>query len=35
MNEMFPDARWMNERVLGVIKSLVAARLGYEIKRNK
>jgi ubiquinone/menaquinone biosynthesis C-methylase UbiE len=35
MNEMFPDARWMNERVLGVIKSLVAARLGYENKRSK
>jgi len=35
MEEMFPDARWMNERVLGLIKSLIAARLCNEPNKTK
>jgi hypothetical protein len=35
MDEMFPDARWMNERVLGLIKSLVAVKLGNEPNKSK
>jgi ubiquinone/menaquinone biosynthesis C-methylase UbiE len=35
MDEMFPDAWWMNERVLGLIKSLVVVRLGNEPNKTK
>jgi ubiquinone/menaquinone biosynthesis C-methylase UbiE len=35
MKAIFPHARWMNERVLGLIKSLVAVQLGNEPNNKK